>query len=256
MTHHTTPDPSPEISYGYCHCGCGRKTRVAEKTVRGRGLKKGEPFRFIRGHNGRLPIATKEQLCECGCGEPAPICTFTDPKRGYVRGQPHRFVVGHWARIKQPRSPQDRFWEKVRVAGPTECWEWQASTANGYGRFRIGNTCHLAHRFSFELHNGPIPSGMLVCHACDNPPCVNPDHLFLGTIADNNRDMAAKNRTNRIPRTMGEDSHYARLTAAQVLEIRQLAATGNETQTAIAARFGMTSSAISRIVLRQAWKHI
>ena len=97
----------------------------------------------------------------------------------------------------------DRFWEKVNKHGPIPanhpdlglCWLWTAHTADfGYGRMHIVGGPARTHRISWELHNGPIPAGMLVLHHCDNPPCVNPAHLFLGTAGDNMRDMVAKGR--------------------------------------------------------------
>lgn len=95
-----------------------------------------------------------------------------------------------------------RFWAKVHILSPIECWEWQSGKdPNGYGRFGIGPdrsniTPRLAHRVAWELAVGPIPEGRHLCHHCDNPGCVNPAHLFIGTAGDNMRDMARKGRNS------------------------------------------------------------
>ena len=90
------------------------------------------------------------------------------------------------------------FNERVAVGTADQCWEWSGSRfRTGYGRLKIDGKTTSAHRLSWMLHNGPIPDGTCVCHRCDNPPCVNPEHLFLGTKADNNLDRDAKGRTAR-----------------------------------------------------------
>lgn len=92
----------------------------------------------------------------------------------------------------------DRLWSKVKdVEFPEQCWTWKASTLPfGYGLIRLGKRRIPAHKLAWQEVHGPVPQGLCVLHQCDNPPCVNPAHLFLGTKADNNRDMKNKGRAN------------------------------------------------------------
>lgn len=143
-----------------------------------------------------------------------------------------------------------RFWEKVDKRGPDECWEWMAGkTRCGYGTFRINPTKKTrAHRFSWELENGPIPAGLCACHRCDNPACVNPRHIFLGTHAENMKDMTDK---NRLPNKGGEKNPNARLTVKEVRLIRGLR--GRQKQRVIAERFGISQAHVSGIFSGKAW---
>lgn len=154
----------------------------------------------------------------------------------------------------------ERFWRKVEIASPDECWIWAASTNHaGYGQFNVqcGDTggCELAHRVVWKLYRGSIPEGMCVLHRCDNPPCVNPSHLFLGSHADNMRDMAEKGRYV-LPQLRGEGHHQAKLTEEQVRIIRRLSAQGGVSYAALGRRFGVSDVAIRLIVRRETWQHV
>src|SRR4026209_597513 len=114
----------------------------------------------------------------------------------------------------QRRGVHARFWSKVQKTD--SCWLWLASKGeHGYGWVALNNKNRHASRAAWELTNGPIPKGMFVLHRCDNPPCVRPDHLFLGTTQDNANEMSRKGRS-----LYGERNRRAKLTEAQVLEIR------------------------------------
>lgn len=157
------------------------------------------------------------------------------------------------------RTEQERFWERVRRGTPQECWPWTGGVSGkGYGSFQSGSKRNGtakkidAHRFSYLLHKGEIPKGLNVCHTCDNPPCVNPDHLFLGTTRENALDMTRKDRWACGVRG-GEMAHSSKLTLAQVEEIKRRYAAG-EKQVALASVYGVRQTTISRIVRGDSWK--
>jgi hypothetical protein len=155
---------------------------------------------------------------------------------------------------RSAKSLADRFWVHVNRHGPDECWEWQAATErSGYGRLsggRRGEKQILAHRFSYQLHNGPIPDGLLVCHSCDNRKCCNPAHLWLGTCAENHADRNRKDRQAK-----GETQGSAKLVASDVVAIRQMKAMGL-TLGEIAAMFSLSKNHVSRLVQKQNWRHV
>ena len=145
------------------------------------------------------------------------------------------------------------FW--FRVAMPTDgCWEWQGGRQHqGYGQFRIRERTQAAHRVAWEMSYGPIPKGMVVCHKCDNPPCCRPDHLFLGTTRDNQRDKWAKGRGSAY---RGVTNASAKLTADEVRKLRSLAASGRYSLTALARMFGITRNAVTKAVRRISYADI
>ena len=134
----------------------------------------------------------------------------------------------------------------VRVSELGPCWEWGGNrTPKGYGQCSVGHRrTRGAHRVSYEVNIGPLVPGMVVCHRCDNPPCINPAHLFQGTHSDNFRDMQAKGRQNY---ASGQRHGIAKLTDEQVHAIRELAA-GGIRYGELALLYGVTSSNIGKIV--------
>lgn len=147
----------------------------------------------------------------------------------------------------------ERFWSFVDKSNL--CWEWKGVATRRYATFRTDSGRYVgAHRFSWELANGPIPDGLFVCHTCDNPTCVNPEHLFLGTPKQNMADMVAKGRCGnrgRGARSRGEEHGQAKLSDSDVAEVRRLYAAGSS-QDQIAKTFSVSQRHVSRIVRGEA----
>lgn len=151
-----------------------------------------------------------------------------------------------------------RFIDKVDIRENDECWEWKAAKKRkmGYGVFRVGvsgidRKQVYAHRFVWEYVNGPIPVGMYICHKCDNPPCCNPNHLFIGTRADNVKDMVNKGR-GRGKIFKGSAHGNSKLSEEQVYAIR--AASGSQTK--IAKQYGISDVLVCHIKSRKRWGHL
>ena len=187
--------------------------------------------------------------------------------RGEIRGWCKRHY-NRWYKtgspVTPPKIPQglslfDRLMRRVSVR-PSGCWEWQGAKSplgHGYiGRGRRGEGVVGAHRVAWEHANGPIPPGMCVCHHCDNPPCVRPDHLFLGTRADNNKDMTRKGRhaahigTQRSLR--GSQHHAATITEDTARAIRDASGTHAE----VARQYGVSHFIAYRIRTGKTWTHV
>lgn len=169
-----------------------------------------------------------------------------------VRWNRNQFCSRACANSARPRVTLDeRFLLYFHPAEPNACWPWTGTRdRNGYGV--IGDERHRqirAHRIAYERVHGPVPIGQNVLHRCDNPPCCNPAHLFVGTTADNNADRLSKGRY-----ATGEAHPLAKLTAPQVLEIRALYPALS--QQALADRYAINQTVVSDIVRRVKWKHV
>jgi hypothetical protein len=202
-----------------------------------RPIRDDELFIVVNGARLRAERA----VCE-HCGE-----NFL--RRLHVRPGTGRYCSRICARS---RKLDDRFWPKVQQGDG--CWEWQGSRdKSGYGI--IGASRHQrarrAHRVSWELHNGrSVPDGLDVLHHCDNKPCVNPAHLYVGTDLENARDAVER---GRLPSRQGRANPNAKLTRSDV-EAIIAAVTGGETQTAVARRFGISQPHVSELVRRVSWR--
>lgn len=149
-----------------------------------------------------------------------------------------------------------KFWNKIRLIGASDddCWEWtRAMTQLGYGVVRMDGRNFFVHRIAFFLTHGPFPNALKICHKCDNPKCCNPDHLFLGTQADNLHDMFRKDRR---PAAKGVGTAAAKLNDAIVREIRERYAKGGVTHRKLASEYGIAYSGIFGIVNRITWAHV
>ena len=148
--------------------------------------------------------------------------------------------------MKLTKEQEERFWSKVNLpllnlSG--ECWEWAAALNKyGYGQFKLNNKTVHSHRLMYELFNGDIPKTMHILHSCDNPKCMNPYHLSVGTHIANMQDKVSKNR------------QFSKLTKAQVLEIKELYQTGNYTQNQLGDMFQVCQPQISKLVTNKYWK--
>lgn len=191
-------------------------------------------------------------LCQCGCGEKAPIATRNQYKNGHAKGQPMRFVHAHHTRLHRTKHIAAHFWAQVTVLGPNDCWEWQGHrNRKGYGQLWFIDQTIAAHRVTWILTHGFIPDGLWVLHKCDNPSCVNPNHLFLGTNDDNVADKLTKKRQpygTRIP--------LAKLNEQQVVEARKRFAEGGISMAALARTYGVSSMSMRNVIYRATWRHV
>jgi very-short-patch-repair endonuclease len=164
----------------------------------------------------------------------------------YMRFTTHQVDHGEALAFIQAQQEQRPFWEKVRKT--PGCWEWTANTTDrGYGMAWWRGKHHRSNRVAWEIINGPVPSGLEVCHHCDNRACVRPDHLFLGTHAENMADAKEKRRLRPL---VGEQHPQAKITMAIAREIRTLTLPA----TVIGRRFGINASTVRRIQRGKLWR--
>lgn len=189
-----------------------------------------------------------------GCSEAG--CERPHVARGFCHLHYRRFLHAGGDRVVNPTrhyglADDERFWVYVQK-GP-RCWEWTGyKNAKGYGIINLRGERVMAHRMSYEMAGGSIPDGLYVLHHCDNPCCVKPKHLFIGTKAENNADMDAKGRARRVGAKKGEANPSARLTEADARIIRD----SDEKGVILAARYGVTPTTITSIRKRRIWAHI
>lgn len=185
-------------------------------------------------HNCHMPFDRGYAICASRSAKPqfcSTDCKVADRKK------------------KALENLSDRFWGRVCKKGIDDCWEWQGrKNERGYGMFDHGNKPRLASRFSYSLTKGHIDDNLFVCHSCDNPGCVNPNHLWLGTHQQNMDDAAAKKRM-RGGHIRGSAVNTSRLSADKVLEIRSSTDTGSS----LAAKFSVSKTAIYKIRRGENW---
>jgi hypothetical protein len=223
----------------FCQCGCGEPVYICWLYYY-RGIPK-----YIKAHRqwGRKETSKvnkwikdnqNKHLCNCGCGSKIKI-----RKAHYHRGIPE-YIQYH-----QHFFVESRFWEKVKKSEDENgCWEWIGKIVpNGYGKVYKNCKEMLAHRLSYEITYGEVPEGLFVCHKCDNPPCVRPSHLFLGTNQDNMMDSMIKDRRGR------------KLNKQKVLEILDMIKSGDNKKV-VADIFGITPGTIGDILRGKIWNYV
>jgi hypothetical protein len=179
-------------------------------------------------------------------GQSCEQCGSTFFPRKHHRIDNRRFCSRHCAMLARPKeSVEERFWSKVTKTD--RCWIWNGGVdKDGYGNFWANRKNNKAHRFSWELENGPVPDGMVVCHTCDTPSCCNPACLFLGTNLDNIHDRHQKGRT-----ASGERAHLAKLTWEQVDMIRS----SKDSNAKLGRQLGGTRQTIRSVRIGETWNH-
>lgn len=194
-------------------------------------------------------------ICACGCEQSfIPQIRHDSGTTRYIRGHNGR-GKSHPGHGPKPRPAEERFWAMVQKTDT--CWLWvgkRSAKPGYYGSFNVGGTnakTVRTSRFAFELTNGPIPDGLDVLHTCDNPPCVNPAHLYLGDAMRNSRDAVERGRMRK-----GNRHPWSRLTEDDVRAIRSSSTGKRGEQLVLARRFGVGRGNISAILCNKSWKGV
>ena len=200
----------------------------------------------------------KQDMRHTGCS--IGDCIEPHASRGYCRKHYERWrrhgTTEATRNCGVGRTPLERFWSRVAVtANPDRCWDWMGSCLeSGYGQVNVKGWQTLAHIYSWSIANGRKPSEF-VLHSCDNPRCVNPNHLREGTQSENVKDMVARGRDRFGWKLIGENNPHAKLTEAVVVEMRRRFQDG-ETLRAIGRHFSVSHLTVRDVVTGQTWKHV
>ena len=237
------------IPYGFCRCGCGQKTRIPLKNSYTEGRIKGEPVRFITGHHTRKRLVYKTITFD-PCAVVCNVLDCANPVNAYGFCTYHRRKTRNWSEFSahSKLSLEERFWTHVDKNGPIPthcpelgpCYKW--IPCKGYGYIRVGGKKIGAHRFAWELENGPMSPEKKACHHCDNPSCVRASHIYPGTSKDNVRDCIVRGRRSQ-----------EKLSWSKVSEIRIAYKNGGISLRALASIYNVNSSTIYMVVTMQRW---
>ncbi len=224
------------------------------------GMSTSAPSRYIKIKRPRGRTSSMPQYCDVKWFMKQREMGKNDTTIASELGLSIQVVRLHRRKLKLPRCPaptvEQRFWSKVTVGLPDECWEWQAGrTPAGYGRFSYNKKQWYAHRISWTLTYGAIPDGKHVLHRCDNTGCCNPSHLFIGTHLDNIHDRDEKGRGKIGIKGVSYGGGW-KLTKDEVREIRRRYSIGGVTHKELAREFGVNPGSISRICLRKSYAWI
>jgi len=187
-------------------------------------------------------------------------CEWCGEESGARRYCSNKCNCAHWYWKKQngllepQKTPEERFFSYIFPVTESGCWLWVGPVCSHkpgreYGVIKMNGESFLAHRLSYEIHKGKIPDGLSVCHKCDVPNCINPDHLYAGTHKQNMDDMYRKGRYTR---PKGSKHHKSKLTRDDVLAIRA----SNKTEKELAAHYDISNTHVGRIRRREFWGHI